>query len=95
MDTEQWYWRAPDGRVINQQAYLSSTFAELVKLSRMASRIMAAVYDRHFASRLRWKLSQINGIWCVICYITSSLLVDLLTITGLIFAIGVRLYEKN
>jgi hypothetical protein len=63
MDFEQWYWRAPDGRVITQQAYLSSTFAEVVKLSCIASEIMAAVYDKHLAYRLGWKLAQINGIW--------------------------------
>ena len=66
MDSESWYWRAPDGRVINQQAHLSSTFAEVVKLSRVSSHIMAAVYDEHLATRLRWKLVQINGIWHVI-----------------------------
>lgn len=66
MDTEQWYWTAPDGRVINQQAWLSSTFAEVVKLSRLASQIMAAVYDEHLASRLQWKIGQINGIWFVL-----------------------------
>lgn len=65
MDSEQWYWTAPDGRVINQQAWLSSTFAEIVKLARLASRIMTAVYDEHLVSRLQWKISQINAIWCV------------------------------
>ena len=47
-------------------SYLSSTFAELVKLLRISSHIMTAVYDEHLATRLRWKLVQINGIWHVI-----------------------------
>ena len=63
MDEEDWIWHAPDGRVICQKAYLSSTFAEVVKLSLIASHIMTAVYDEHLASKLRWKLAQINKIW--------------------------------
>lgn len=65
MDTETWYHQAVDGRIIKQPALLSSTFAQVVKLMSMASQIMTAVYDQHLASRLQWKLDQINAIWYV------------------------------
>ncbi|KAF8310467.1 hypothetical protein DL93DRAFT_2169661 [Clavulina sp. PMI_390] len=63
LDSEPWYWTTPDGRAINQQAWLSSTFAEVVKLSRLASQIMSGVYDQHLAARLGWKIGVINRIW--------------------------------
>ena len=95
MDSDRWYWRASDGRVINKPAFLSSTFAEMVKLSRIASHIMAAVYDKHLAYRLRLKMAQINKIWYMISHAICNASLTCPATVGPISATGINLYEEN
>jgi hypothetical protein len=62
MDNEMWEYQTADGRHMSQQAWLSSTFAEVVKLMEIASNILSVVYDLNLAAKLAWKSSHITDI---------------------------------
>lgn len=62
MDDDLWEWTTADGIHLEQPAYLSSTFSELVKLFKIASKILTSVYDVHLEYRLFWKSAEISSI---------------------------------